>query len=72
MAVSPSPTALLMTNFLLNINPWRYTAGGKELIELVQTAASTSGTVTDTEYAEYTQYTAWRYSRYLQHQALTE
>ena len=71
MAKSPSNIALLVTNFLLNINTWRYTTGGKAIITTVQTAASGSTTVTDAEYDQYTQYTAWRWQTFVQHNALT-
>jgi len=68
---SPSNIALLVANFLLQVNTWRYTVGGKAIIQTVNIAAASSSTVTDTEYNQYTQYTAWRYQIYQQHHELT-
>jgi len=72
MAKSPSLVALYVTDFLLDINTWKYTTHGTNIIETIQDAATNSTTVTDTEYDQYTTYTAWRYETFLQSKALTE
>lgn len=69
--VYPLNTALLFTNFLLDINTWRYTNNGNTLITTVQTAASTGASVSDADWKEYTQYTEWRYATFIQHNDLS-
>jgi len=72
MAKSPSLVALYVTDFLLDINTWKYTTHGTNIIETIQDAATNSTTVTETEYDQYTTYTAWRYDTFIQSNDLTE
>jgi hypothetical protein len=67
----PNSIATLVTDFLTNIQHWRYTVSGTAIINTVHTAAGAATTITDVQYNNYTKYTAWRYPVYLQHHALS-
>lgn len=71
MQYIPNSTAYSFTSFLLEINLWKYTAGGKALIELIRSASLSGSPVSEVQYFSYTRYTAWRFQSYLQHSALT-
>lgn len=68
---SPSNIALLVTDYFLDVNTFYNSVGGLSIITTVNSAAASSGTVTDAEYDTYTQYTAWRFATWQQHYALT-
>ena len=67
----PSSIALLATDYYIDVNTFHNSVNGLAIINTVNSAASSAGTVTDLEYDEYIQYTAWRFATFLQHNALT-
>lgn len=71
MSVSPSSVALSVTDYFIDINTFHNSEFGLDIINTINAAAASAGTVTDAEYDSYIQYTAWRYATYLQHNALT-
>ena len=71
MAVSPTQTAQASTDFYIDVLTFSNSVHGIAIIDKVNLAASTGGTVTNAEWNEFIVYTSWRYKIFEQHNNLT-